>query len=306
MKILSTIDCCEKNIVLTIGNFDGVHLGHQKLFELMFSLGKEKELSTAVLTFSPHPKEILKDTIDFYLNDFDEKEVLLNEIGIDYLWTMNFNTLLASMTASEFLDKYIISNPKIKMVILGHDFGLGVDKKGTKEFLKKYLSDHFIDCEISPPFLFENEIVSSSLIRTALKDGLIKKANNLLKRPFFISGMVVEGKKLGREMKFPTINLSVNKKRIIPKKGVYITQVLIKDKWLGAVTNIGFNPTVSNKNEIKIETHILNFSENLYGAQIQLRFLKRLRDELTFNNVEELRAQIAKDVLGAEEFFGIH
>lgn len=292
----------EGQVALTIGNFDGVHLGHQHLLNSIRKNISEND-RLAVMTFVPHPLEILGPLEGFLLNNYADRRELFEGKGVDYLLEVKFSRDFSTLKPEEFLDKYVLSSSQIKKLFLGYDFSFGANKAGNFDFARKYLECkglevHMLDPshELNPP--------SSTMIRNYLVGGDIKKANELLGRPFYLSGRVVKGAGRGRLIGFPTANLEVDKSRIIPKNGVYASYVTRSGQRLKSITNIGFNPTFTDKKIKQVETFIFDFNDDLYGENLKVELVHKIRDEKKFSSASELVAQIAADVKERENLDG--
>lgn len=297
MKVLANYkgaERFEKPIALTIGNFDGVHLGHQHLIRsIRAKISSDEKL--AVMTFIPHPLEILGPLDSFLLNSYSDRRELFEGKGVDYLLEVKFSRDFSTLRPEEFLDRFVLSSPNVKKLFLGYDFSFGANKAGNFDFAKKYLECkgvevHMLDAshELNPP--------SSTLIRNLLINGDIQKANELLGRPFYLSGRVVKGAGRGRLIGFPTANLEVERNRLIPKNGVYASYVTRSGQRIKSITNIGFNPTFTEEKIKQVETFIFDFNDDLYGETLKVELIQKIRDEKKFSSATELVAQIKADV----------
>jgi len=288
---------------LTIGTFDGVHRGHQEIVRKLAAGAHSTESQAAVLTFFPHPALVLGKRRDpFYLTTPDERAVLLGELGADIVITFPFNLQTASTSAYDFM-ALLKQHLGLHHLIVGYDFALGKDRQGDVPTLQKIGVELGYTVEAMPPFKIEGEAVSSSRIRSALAAGDMELAALLLGRPFQVSGKVVTGDGRGRTIGIPTANLSLWAERAIPRAGVYVCQAVVNGKVWGAVTNVGFRPTFESQPvPPRVETHLLDFITEIYGQEISLNFLSRLRDEQRFPNVEALAAQIQRDIAQARQF----
>jgi riboflavin kinase/FMN adenylyltransferase len=299
MKIYNHInelaDNCQYG--LTIGNFDGVHLGHQYLLESVRKDCSDNNLTMAVMTFSPHPLVVLKGLKGFLVNDDEEKRYFLSEAGVGHLVVTQFNRVFSRLEPESFLDKYVLSNSSIKKIYLGHDFSFGSNKKGNHKFVKEYCSGSNIEVSVLGEHNLGNRKYSSTQVRCYLSEGNVNNIESLLGRHYSLSGVVSKGESRGKEMGFATANISVSQQKIIPKTGVYFSECLIKGKKFKSITNLGFNPTfVSNRDQVFIETHVLDFADEIYGELIEVIFLKRLRNEMKFDSAIELVNQIKQDI----------
>jgi riboflavin kinase / FMN adenylyltransferase len=298
MKLISKLSeiAGNKSIIVTIGNFDGVHLGHRRLLEEALKTAKGMAGDLVVISFVPHPQEFFSKLNDFYLNSFEERRELLKDFGVKYFLEINFDEQFSNLSPEAFLREYILSDKRVKKLYLGHDFSFGKSKTGNLEFVEKFLSNSEVQLEVFPEFKTSMDKVSSSLIRDLIRHGKIEKTNELLGRKFFIKGKVVKGKGRGATIGVPTVNLEISPNRIVPAKGVYFTKTYFQGKYFDSITNIGVNPTFRDDNQIKIETHILDFSQEIYGEDIVISFLKKLREEKKFNDFNELKLQINADI----------
>lgn len=283
---------------VALGNFDGVHIGHQELIKSNINEAKKRNLKSTVLVFRNHTKEILKKNGDSkiqLLTSFDQKIDILKGFGLDTLYIADFNENLMKLSPEEFVDNILLKKLNTKLVTVGFNYRFGYKASGDVELLKKIGLDKGIDVNIIPPVYVGDEIVSSTAIRNSIKAGDIKKANRFLGRNFTIIGSVVKGKNRGRKLGFPTANIKLIDNYVLPKQGVYITNTIVDGEKLISLTNIGYNPTF-NEDELKIETYILDFNGNLYGKTLQIQFIDFIRDDVKFNTAQELIEQIEKDV----------
>lgn len=300
MIILESIDKLPKNnsYVVTIGNFDGVHLGHVHLLKQLKTLAKAKSSKTVVMTFRPHPMVILNNVKERYLlTDIDERRCLIEKEGIDYLIEVAFTRDMSTLTPSDFLSNYIFNQSALTSILLGFNFSFGSKKSGTHEVVVDYVKKNNLKTEIlkATGFSINDQIVSSSKIRNELEIGNVSGASEYLGRKFSISGVVVKGDGIGRTIGFPTANIRVEKERCIPRNGVYVTKTIVKKREYLSLTNIGFRPTFVNESPLKFETHILDFNDNIYGEEISISFYEVIRSEKKFSSVTDLVDQINQD-----------
>lgn len=305
IKDLKEIDLSGKaDIGLTIGNFDGVHLGHRHLLDHVKKICQQKKLNFVVMTFIPHPHQILNPKFQHYLiNSYEERRNMLSELGVDYLVELDFDRDFSTKTPDEFLKTYILHYQGVREFFIGHDFAFGVNKQGGFDFIKKTCATLGINVEIQSEFELKGEKISSSIIREKLKTGQIELANQFLSRSYFLDGRVVKGEGRGKKIGFPTANLDLNQEITVPELGVYITQTLYKGMRFNSITNVGRNPTFSDANKINVETNLFDFSEDIYGETIRVNFLRKLRPEKKFESVNKLVDQIRQDVETAKSFF---
>lgn len=305
MKIIKTLSEIKKNVVLTIGNFDGVHAGHRSFLEQIKQRALQDECLLAVMTFVPHPRQILAPSNDFLINTYDERRMLLKELGVDYLYEINFTRDFSTLSPLDFLNQYIDSNVKIKDIFIGHDFAFGAKKSGNHESMRKFCQEKGLGFFLGEEFQLKGKNVSSTTIRQSLKDGDMHLARDLLSRDFFMSGRIIKGFGRGRKIGFPTANLQYAEDRIIPREGVYVTKTFCDGSYYISVTNIGKNPTFEGVEKISIETHILDFSRDIYGEEIRIHFIEFMRGEVRFHSINELIEQIRKDTQLARGLGGV-
>lgn len=299
MKIFDNIASYEahKAAVVTIGTFDGVHHGHQKILNRVTEIAKEKSLTSVLLTFFPHPRMVLQPDSDLKLiNTIEERQQLIATNGIENIVTHPFSLEFARTSAHDYVKNILVDQLKAAVVVIGYDHRFGRNRAASINELEEYGKEfNFKVVQISKKEV-EEVTVSSTKIRQAIEAGDMMTTFNYLNRPYSVQGKVEQGKAIGRTINYPTANLKIAEKyKLLPKNGVYITSSLIDGKRAYGMTNIGVNPTVSIRNEKTIETFYLDFSGDLYGRTMQLDFHKRLRDELKFNSMEELKAAMKKD-----------
>ena len=291
---------------LTIGSFDGVHIGHQQILKEM-TAGAAKAGATAVaITFYPHPEIVLRGPHGpFYLTTPEEKAHLLGKVGCDIVITLPFDKKIASISAHDFVTKL---NERLGLahLFVGQDFALGHDREGNVTTLRKYGKEMEFEVHETPVVKADGEVVSSSRIRKLLSDGKIEQANSLLGRSFTLTGEVERGEGRGRKIGIPTANLDIWNERATPGSGVYVCQAEVNGQSWQAVTNIGVRPTFgSDEDTATVETHLLDFDEDIYGKSVRLKFLKRLRGEQKFAGVDELVNQIKSDIVDAKSYFAV-
>ena len=288
----------ESPTILTIGTFDGVHLGHQKILERLKELKNKTGLKTVILTFEPHPRKVLfPEQKDLKLiTTIDEKLQLLDQYGIDVTVVYPFSNYFSTMDSDFYIQNILLKQLNVKHLVIGYDHKFGKDRSGDINTLKQ-ISVHgsfFIE-EISAKDI-DNIAVSRSKIRKCLQEGQIEIANKNLGHPFFLNGKVIKGKQIGRSIGYATANLKIEaEEKIIPKIGVYFVKAKINSKLHFGMMNIGKNPTIDVDKETKIEVHLFEFNEDIYDQTIQIIFISRLRDEKKFENLDELKAQLVND-----------
>lgn len=286
---------CDFDIYVALGSFDGLHLGHMKLIDKAIKLAKENNGKSMLYTFKNHPLEVINKKIapKLLMDNSSKIEVLENK-GVDILRFVCFDKSFMEISPEDFVLN-IIKQYNIKGIVVGFNFRFGYKNSGDVEMLKEFSKKYNFKLFIVDPVEYNNEVISSSRIRKIIsQDGNVEEAKEMLPYPYFMEGNIIKGKQIGRQLGFPTINLDYSKNFIIPKSGVYFTIVVYNNKFYKGITNIGYNPTVKSK-KLNIETHILNFNEDIYGKRIRLYFLNRLRDEKKFESLEELSLTIEKD-----------
>lgn len=292
-------------IGLTIGNFDGVHIGHRELLKKIKSECEAKNLLFVVVTFVPHPQKILQPEKErFLISSYEQRRVLLKRLGVDVLVEMNFTRDFSTLKAEDFVSQYLLSYPNLKDFYLGYDFAFGANKEGGHDLVNAICHPKGVEVEIQPKYEFHGKVVSSSMIRERLLSGKIDEVENILQRPFHLEGVVVKGEGRGKKIGYPTANIQVSPDLIIPQKGVYVTRTIYKGMTYQSVTNIGNNPTFKDGNQLHIETNLFDFNMDIYGEVLDIQFLHKLRDERKFPTVNDLIVQIRLDVEAAKTFLG--
>tara|TARA_B110000459_G_scaffold148198_1_gene161498 strand:- start:1546 stop:2493 length:948 start_codon:yes stop_codon:yes gene_type:complete len=297
-----------KNSVVTIGTFDGVHLGHQKILTRLSDRAKEIAGESILFTFYPHPRMIVfpENHNLKLLQTIDEKVDSLDTFGLDNLIIYPFTKEFSRLTAFEFVRDILVEKLKVKTLVIGYDHQFGRNREGDLDFLKETAKIFdFVVEEISAEEVQEVN-VSSTKIRKSLQNGNIEQANEFMGRPFICTGNVVEGLKLGRKMGFPTLNVNIeDEHKILPIDGVYAVQVRMGESLHEGMMNIGGNPTVNHDISVdkKLEVHLFDFNENVYGREVTVLFHKFIRDEKTFSNLEELKSQLSQDENEVRNFF---
>lgn len=298
MKIKSAADYDQiKDSVVTIGTFDGVHLGHQKIIKRLVAIAHAEQLQALVLTFFPHPRMVVqKDSSIKLINTIDEKADLIQNLGVDHLVVKAFTKDFSRLTALEYVRDVLVNTLHVKHIIVGYDHHFGRNRTANIKDLKEYGAFYgFKVTEIDAQEVGD-VAVSSTKIRTALKEGAIIEANQFLGYPFMLNGSVVKGKGLGKTIQFPTANLKIEESyKLIPKKGVYLVHALIDNELVYGMLNIGTNPTVSAANTLSVEVFFFNFNKNLYDTELSIHILDRIRDEIKFTDLEALKVQLERD-----------
>ena len=304
MKTVKHIHDISEAFWATIGNFDGVHRGHQQLLHQLSTQAQGCGAKSCVITFTPHPGEVLgPGKSGFLINSDQEKQFFIEQLHIDYFVCLRFTRDFSTKDASTFIKQYLESS-YLKGVHLGHDFAFGANKEGSYELLKECLAEKAIAVTVQEGVYIAQEKVSSSRIRRSIREGNLSEASELLGRNFFVAGIVLKGRGRGRQIGFPTANINMDEKRIYPEKGVYVTQSTCRNRTYHSVTNVGVNPTFENFSKVRIETNIFDFDHEIYGEIIKVEFLHKLRAEKKFATENDLMVQIAKDIELARDFFG--
>ena len=294
MKIIRNTNLEQLPCVVTIGNFDGVHLGHQALLTEVKKRAHDLKLESAVITFEPNPKDYFsQNKPQTRISSLREKIELFNEIKIDRVHIIKFNQEFSKVTANEFIS-VLIKQLKVKEIVVGEDFCFGRGREGGI----KQLSASSMKLNIKNKILMDGKRISSTLIRNLLANDKLDQANKYIGRPYSISGKVVHGEKRGRKIGFPTANIHMRHNRP-PLKGVFA----VKFQNHFGVANLGIRPSIKGEKKLQLEVHLLNFSADLYGQHVSVIFLKKLRDEKKFKSLDELKEQIKLDVIEAKLFF---
>lgn len=285
----------EKETLLTIGVFDGVHLGHQRLISELVKQAARKHLLSGVVTFRQHPEDILSPgkTLPF-LTDIKTRTKLLRDEGVDFIVPLSFTVRLAELGARQFIG-LLQKHLKMRGLVIGPDFALGKQREGNIDALRKLGKEMGFTLTILPPLDINGEIVSSTTIRKAMADGDMNKVRELTGRYFSLYGKVVIGAGRGESLGFPTANLDINSGQALPPDGVYAGLARVNGKVYQSMTNIGRNPTFGNTKRT-VETFLLDYSGDLYGRELSVEFVARLRDEKKFKNADDLKKQLAEDI----------
>ena len=288
------------NAVVTIGNFDGVHLGHREIFRRLVGRARELGGVSVVYTFVPHPLKVLApERAPRLINTYAEKERLIEASCIDVLICAPFTPETATLSADRFVEEILVKKIGVRHLVVGYDYAFGRNREGNAEFLRQKGEELGFEVEVLGPITGHGETYSSTRIRQMLTDGEVSGVVALLGRHFTLEGEVIHGAKRGGKLGFPTANLCTEKE-ILPKPGVYAVKVRRGDKVFDGVVNIGCNPTFCNEG-ISVEVHLLDFHEQIYGETLRLYFVKRLRDEMLFPTPEELSRAIEADIAGARK-----
>ena len=293
----------EEPTVISLGKFDGIHRGHELLLEQL--LKKKKEgLATVIFTFDIPPKKKLEEEDVKVLTTNEEKMHMFDTFGIDYLIECPFTQEVMSMEPEDFI-RMLVSKLSVKCIVAGEDFCFGHNRRGNYKMLQRYAELLSYEAIILPKMKEDARDISSTYVREEIAAGRIEKANKLLGYSYFVSGIVEHGNRLGRTIGFPTINIIPPANKLLPDFGVYITKVTIDGESYQGVTNVGCKPTIAGKNPIGIETYILDFNQDVYGKNACVTFLKKIRNECKFPNIEALSEQMRIDVNKAKDYFSL-
>lgn len=304
MKVFRDISEIKKinGAVLTIGTFDGVHLGHQKIINRINEIKLNTGLETVLFTFDPHPRKVLfPEQKDLKLiTNTNEKLDLLSRFGIDNVLVFPFNNEFAQMQPDKYISDIIVSALNTKYIVIGYDHRFGANRAGGIDTLKKLSSHYSFKVEEIPAQEINEINISSTRIRKALEEGNVEVANQFLGYPFFISGIVIGGKKIGRSIGYPTANIKIeDTDKLIPKIGVYAVKVIHQEHTYDGMLNVGYNPTTDSDHLIKVEVNIFDFDQEIYGDTIKVEFHHRIRNEEKFANLDQLKSALASDKLKA-------
>lgn len=288
----------ETNSVVTVGTFDGVHLAHQEIVREVVHRAKMKEGRSIVVTFEPHPKEVvgkLKDPIHL-LTTIDERIELLHAQGVDVLLVINFTYEFSRLSSREFYEGFLVNGTGVSEVVVGYDHMFGRNREGSIEELIKIGQQFDFSVFAFHPYTVNGEVVSSTQVRKALAEGNVERAKAFLGREYSLQGTVVKGDGRGQTIGYPTANINPDsEKKMIPAKGVYLVGIKLEGRDYFGMMNIGVRPTVTNALQQTIEVHLFDFSETIYGKKLTIAFLRRLRDEQKFSSLEQLIHQLGND-----------
>ena len=287
----------EKNVVLTTGTFDGVHLGHKKIIDQVVQIAQKINGESVLLTFFPHPRMVLyPESNDLkLLNTIDEKIELLQQCGVDHLIIHPFSVDFSRITSLDFVRDILVKKLNTKKLVIGYDHHFGKNREGSFEHLKEYGPLYGFEVEEIPAQEIQQINISSTKIRNSLLIGEIQAANQFLGYHYFLNGTVVEGSQIGRQMGFPTANIEVDEDyKLIPANGVYAVKILLEKKIYNGMLNIGTRPTIKGS-DVTIEVNIFNFNQEIYNKPIRIEFFEKIRNEVKFNELTELKQQLNHD-----------
>ena len=283
------------NTSVAVGNFDGIHLGHKKLILSMVKDSQNLDIIPTVLLFSKHPKEVLLGKEPEVLTSSEDKQEILEKMKIKTIYEIEFNDKFRKLSPESFVKSILIDKLNIKSVFVGFDYRFGYKASGDANTLRELGKKYKFKVTVIDPVYDEKKVLSSTEIRTHIKEGNIRLANEMLGRNYKIKGKVVHGNKIGRTLGFPTANIELSSNYQIPKTGVYKTNAIVDKKSYISLTSAGTNPTVGG-HSMKIETYILDFNSDIYDEKIEVEFIEYIRDEMMFSNLEELKIQMQKDL----------
>lgn len=285
----------KEELVVGIGQFDGLHIAHRQIISVIEEIGKNKNFKTAIITFDPHPDFVLgkKEKISNVMT-LEEKANELELLGIDYLIIINFDINFSKVCAEDYVKEYLLKL-NVKEVVVGSDFIFGSKGLGKGYMISEY-SNHLIKVNVIPEMKYENEKIGTEKIKELLKQGDISKINKLLGRNFMISGIVVRGRQIGRKVGFPTINLVVREDFVEIKKGVYAVRVYHMNKQYNGIANVGNNPSFNYKERVNLEVHIFDFNEDLYDQLVSVELIDFIREEVKFSSVDDFKEQLKQDI----------
>lgn len=299
MKIFRNIDEIkfDKQTVLTLGTFDGIHLGHQQIIKRVLECSEENKLRNLIITFHPHPRKVINPEMQLKLLTTNEEQIsILEKLGIQNLFIVNFTKQFSQLTPDEFIKNYLVDKIGLSRIVIGYDHHFGKGRGGDVEFLLASGKKYGFEVLQIKPFIIDNETVSSTKIRAALEVGDLKKVNKMLNRYYSFSGVVVEGDKRGRELGYPTANIKLSDEdKMLPQNGIYAVLVEIDGIEYKALLSIGKRPTFYNDGKVVPEVYIYDFNNDIYGKEIKVNLIQKLRGEEKFNSAEELIRQMNID-----------
>ena len=309
MNVVNGIENYKANSksILTIGTFDGVHLGHQKIITSLVTKAKQKSLQANILTFFPHPRMVLQKESNLKLIDtLEEKQNLLSELGIDNLIIQPFSKEFSKLTAIEFTRDVLVSELGISALMIGYDHRFGKNREAAVEDLIRYGESYNFKVTVIPAQDISSITVSSTKIRDAIKISNFKKVNQFLGRPYELNGKVIKGNGVGRTIKYPTANIEIKEiYKLIPPKGVYLVKIYLGENEFSGMMNIGNRPTINGLNQT-IEVYIFDFDKDIYGKNLKVCFLKKIRKEKKFDSLPSLKSQLKKDEENCKRILAEH
>ncbi len=282
------------NLAIALGFFDGVHTGHLKIIKTLIREAKKRNLKTAAVTFTKNPSNYFNDIKTPYIQTLKDKEKILEKLGLDYLYELDFSKV-KEMDADEYIEKILIKKFWAKLIVVGFNHTFGKKRKGNSKYLAQLAKNFGYDCIIIPEEKFQNQKISSTIVRKEIKNGNIEKVNLLLKRPLTVTNEVIKGNQVARKLGYPTINIIWQKELQKLPYGVYFGFVKINEKEYKSLISWGIKPTLSKENKEILEAHILNFKGDLYGKTVTVGFLSKIRDQKKFKDFNSLKKQLDED-----------
>jgi riboflavin kinase/FMN adenylyltransferase len=281
--------------VLTIGSFDGIHRGHRYLIAQVIARAKAIDAASALITLHPHPKIVLRSTSPLqYISTIEERLDLLASLELDYAVVFPFSLEASQIRARDFV-QMLVDHLRMKEIVCGKDFALGYKREGTVDFMRVLGAEKGFTVQVVEPYVFDGQIISSTRIRQLVASGELDTATRLLGRYPSVRGRVIKGNQRGRQLGFPTANLAIAERRLIPADGIYAVRIKISERWYGGAANIGVRPTFDNGARL-VEVFVLDFDDDLYDQFVEVQFIKRLREERKFDNLDALIEQMNRDV----------
>jgi riboflavin kinase/FMN adenylyltransferase len=297
MQIITSLDKIKLEMpsAVAIGKFDGIHLGHRQLLGEIVAK-KQEGFQAVVFTFNPSPSVLFSKVREKELTSRDEKRQLFEALGIDVLVEFPLTYETAATPKEVFVEEILVQKLNAKYIVAGTDLSIGKNGEGNSAFLVEKSGQFGFQVEIIDKISYKGEIISSTLVRSAISEGNVKKARFMLGSPYFVQGIVQKGNQIGRTIGFPTVNITAGDDKLLPPNGVYKTEVIVEGRIFEAITNVGCKPTVTDSGQVFIESYLYNFTENIYGKKIEVHFLEFMRKEQKFSNIEELKKQLQKDI----------
>ncbi|MCS7053334.1 MAG: bifunctional riboflavin kinase/FAD synthetase [Ignavibacterium sp.] len=286
----------EVNTVLTIGTFDGIHLGHQEIIKKVVDISHKESLRNLIITFHPHPRKVINPESSIKLLTIpEEQSKILESLGVENHLIINFTKSFSETTSYQFIKDYIVEKIGVKKIVIGYDHHFGKSRQGNVEFLKSISNEFSFEVIEIPPFEIDSMVVSSSLIRNELQNGNIKVVNKMLGRNYSLCGEIISGDGRGRKLGYPTANIKIDEDKALPKLGIYAVFVFIDEVRYNGLLSIGKRPTFYNNGKIVSEVYIYNFDADIYGKFVKVELIEKIREEEKFNSVEELINQMNLD-----------
>lgn len=306
MKIITSLDNVDFQTNATgiaLGNFDGIHMGHKTLIIKLVEICKKHNIPSVIYTFRNHPKSLTSNNRGPLKIVSDRQKLqLLRELGVDYTLFIEFDEKQRMLAPEKFIEEILVQRLNMQHAVVGYDYRFGYKAKGDIHLLEHMKAQYNYQLQVIQPVAIENEIISSTVIRQLIQGGQISKANLYLGKPFSITGTVIHGRGMGKQLGFPTANIELDDSFVLPSPGVYYTKTILDQKIYYSATNVGHNPTFG-EHPISIETHLLDFDDMIYGKKIEVLFLYRARREIRFSSKDELIGQMARDLEGTREYF---